>query len=256
MNLVRWERFNMNRWTVVLGITVAAMASTAGADEIALDFNGYHFAQSESFTAVTNHGTVIAGANSWTVTSGGEDFGFAPGQQIMTFATEIVQSFVSGGFGPFETSELNEASPGGEGMGEHRAGLMQSLYNQYGSESLTSARAAAAFQLAIWEIAYETDTDGEGELVLDAGTGEGFIVTDGGVMLDSLMGSPSALNLANEWLSALTSVQLTSLIGLSDNSAADQVITVVPLPTPVYMAAIGLLVLPFVRRRWLGTYAG
>lgn len=236
-----------------LGICAIVAASallaggTASAQNIDLSYGGLHFGNSNTLTAQTNYGHFYAGAMDWTVTGGGESYGFNVGDQITTFCTEVTQTVQANT--DYGFTELDQAPNSSGGMGEERAGLVQSLYDNYFSEALNSAFESAAFQIAIWEIVYESSTDAGGDLVLDASTGPGFRVTGGSADNFSFAFGMSALDLANEWLSTLTSTEVTTLLALTSGSAQDQIL-LVPLPAPILMAGLGLLAVPVLRRRF------
>lgn len=229
----------------VVSAIILMLGGTASAD-IGLSYDGLYFGNGNSLTAQTNYGHFYAGAMSWTVTGGGESLGYSVGDQITTFCTEITQSVQSHTI--YDFTEVDQAPNSNGGMGEERAGLIQDLYNNHFSEAMSSAFHSAAFQIAIWEIVYETSSDSEGNLNLDASSGPGFRVTGGSADNFNVAFGMSALDLANNWLNGLTSVELTTLLALTSGSGQDQII-LIPLPTPVMMAGLGLLALPLVRRR-------
>jgi len=183
------------------------------------------------------------------------------GGNFNSFCTELTQTINQGEFVTYDTTQLNVAPKPADsrfphldgGMGLFRAGLIQDLANKHYA-SITDNVTAAAFQISVWALVYETD----GSQIVSDGDGSpnnayhGIDVLSGSFTLAEL-GVPGSLrsqvaNLANTWLAGLNSVTLSSLLALSNPDRQDQVI-VIPLPAPVLMAGLGLLAIPLMRRR-------
>ena len=106
---------------------------------------------------------------------------------------------------------------------------------------------SAAFQMGVWEIVYQDDT---------AAAGDGTFDSIGEITLNTLSGifsmdNASAGGVANGWLSSLTgtySADPAWIVGFGSSTIQDQV-TLIPLPPPVWLAAVGLVSVVVGRRR-------
>lgn len=103
------------------------------------------------------------------------------------------------------------------------------LWFKFGS-TLTDAVHEAAFQMAVWEIAYETDSS------YDLGHGQA-----------TFAGTVGAMNLATAWLGNLGTTGFD--IRVLDSKDHQDVITPVPEPEIYALMVMGLLGMTFVARR-------
>jgi len=132
----------------------------------------------------------------------------------------------------------NTNGPGGNPMGAIKAGWINKLYgSHYSNAMLTNSSDAAAFQLAIWEIVYDTP----GSWNVNSGN---FYATGFG-----------ALGTAQTWLNGLTTSSpgfSGSLVALTNRTQQDY-IAVAPVPEPgTIFAALSILApagLAFRRKR-------
>jgi len=242
-----------------VGVAVLASAGITQADTIGMTFDGitgqstsYSYTGVRAAGGASFGGNTTAGKFAWTVTTGGGTCGnhaFAENETCFTFCTELTQNISQGSKvlytlqGP---SSLPDPS-GGFGMGSFRAALLAELFDNHFVAATTAAGTldAAAFQMAVWEIVYQD------------GTGAGGSASSlGELTLDTLAGTYSTGNnvagaLANSWFIGLTGSYATDpdwLVGFGSTTKQDQ-ITMVPLPAPVWMAAVGLLGVVVGRRR-------
>jgi len=146
-----------------LGATATRQAS---ADSITANITGVKYATS-GYTTVgvifngTNYGQVIAGPEMWHETSGTINLGDANGD-FLTFCVEINQDVYLGGTYTFTTGTVASAPtpgtplPGSGGMGTIKANLLNDLWTRHYSD-VTDATTGAAFQVAVWEVVYDTN---------------------------------------------------------------------------------------------------
>ena len=227
--------------TAIGGATTSSMASTLN-----LQLDGWAAGPLSFKTSVTGNTGINAGAFSWSD---------GVGNSYVTFCTELTQNINFGNsynydidslsIAPVPNDSINAAFPhliGG--MGTYRAGLVQNLYDQYFSVALDSSVNAAAFQLAIWEIVYEEGLAEGDNSTLNVSDGD-FTISNNNAGNQS---QTQAITLANTWLSTLSSVGVTTLVALTNDTYQDQIL-LIPLPAPVLMAGLGLLAVPLIRRR-------
>ncbi len=261
--------------TTTIGLVCCAVFTlngTSSADEIAMSFETpgiygrtiqYSYDPTGSHTEPLLSGNTTAGRFDWTVISEGPvAFGghvFNNGDAFSTFTAELT-GFVTPGETYTYDSVAVEDMPGNadsSALGAFRAGLLQDLFNNHYTESITGTTLqAAAFQVAIWEIGYEDRLaelgSGGGPTLselLDAGA-DTFIVSDDSAVVD----------LANAWLDELTGAVLNqSLIGFGSTTEAlrpNQITTsavLIPLPAPLWLAGLGLVAVVAGRKKlcWL-----
>ncbi len=148
-----------------------------------------------------------------------------------------IEAQYSGGNAPYSIVDVADAplvnGPGGSPMGAAKAGLVSKLFGGAYS-SLSTGTQIAAFQTALWEIVYESDS------TLDATTGAFYATGDANV-----------LSQANTWLSNLGSYSDYSgrLVALTNNTQQDYVTVAVPEIPTAMLAPLGLAVVGLVRRR-------
>lgn len=221
-----------------VAISAGLLTVSAQADTIDLSYQGLHF--SNSLTANTNYGHFYAGAMNFKEIGGDE-------QELITFCMEVTQIVQSQA--TYSMTDLAD-TPGSisGGMGDYRAGLLQSLYDSHYDDALSSRTESSAFQMAVWEIVYEDDVSIGQNFTLDVSDGDGFQVSGGSVVQQHDGMNVSAVDLANAWLSDLSWTGVTTLRGLKSTTGQDQ-ITMIPLPAPIVLGGLGLISLPVLRRR-------
>ena len=228
---------------VVAGMLgLGAMATRqASADSITANITGVKYATS-GYTTVgvifngTNYGQVIAGPEMWHETSGTINLGDANGD-FLTFCVEINQDVYLGGTYTFTTGTVASAPtpgtplPGSGGMGTIKANLLNDLWTRHYSD-VTDATTGAAFQVAVWEVVYDTN--------FNLGTdnfqayGNSAVTTQAATWLTDILNNPTQAD--------------AHLIAIKSDTYQDQV-TFGPPPqspppgTPLPSAASGALVL-------------
>lgn len=171
--------------------------------------------------------------------------------EFTSFCIELTQQVDFEDSTDYEIAALTTVpSPnGGLGaMSEGQAAALSALVANFWEIASTGGRTkASAFQLAAWEIVYEGDDVAYG----DAGDLiTGLSVSDGWFQSSGHEGSA---NLANTWLASLVNNGIAAgIVGYTSTSAQDQIgLSVVPLPAPIAMAAVGLVGVAAIRRRRL-----
>lgn len=183
-----------------------------------------------------------------------------------TFCIEILQNIYFGEKYSYSTAALQEApqrtgTP--EAMGLVKANLIRELWAQW-SGDLTDATKYEAFQVAIWNIIYDTDFS------VSSGSGLFYLTTSQG----NATQTAHVLSQANTYLNYLAtndptgsgSLSMANLVALSNLGAQDQVALLnpgynppppgggspqpVPAPPTAILAMLGLL--PCAALRWRG----
>lgn len=231
----KWTRLPKWVWAIVaLGFSCPG----AGAATVTATFSGVNPGHSFTYSLNgTSHGT-SAGVYFFTNASG-----FLSGN-LRTFCIDISQSIAVGNVVPFNVDQLQNAPKPGGGMGQARADLIAELYGRHYADTGT-ADGAAAFQVAVWEITSETQTDpNTGKVVLNLSGGIFRAVT-----------SAAWVTNAQTWLNQLdgTGPKASNLIALTSDTKQDYV-TLTPEPSSLVLCTCGvagLLVTRFRRRSQL-----
>jgi hypothetical protein len=168
--------------------------------------------------SATYNGVPVGPFNFTTYDAGGTQLG----GNFRAFCADYFQGVSPGdtyNFAPVAISDLPDI-----GTNATKLARIQTLYDRF-FDSTTDAERGGAFQLAMWELAY----DGDGALGLGSGN---FVAT-----------GDSSVALADSWLSSLDdgvpTPQQWTLIGLLSTTNQDQ-ITAVPnvVPAPAGLALI------------------
>jgi hypothetical protein len=246
---------------------VTALATAVEASTIGLDFQGKGRGQTmpinylpaadpanvpegHYFQGGTTQETVHTGQLLYEVTSvtGAAANYFSVGNQLILFCVDIFDQ-ASSGLADFVDLGDAPIPAGPDGpMGAMRADLLSVLFQQRRSEAQGDSNVqAAAFALAVWEIGFEPtaqlDANTFAQANLDTGDGEFFA-----------SGRSATRALANEWIEEAWLAWRDGANGLPMAAAAahnfQDVALIIPLPTPVWMAGMGLLAVPLLRRRF------
>lgn len=220
---------------------VLATASFVAADSVTMNYVGKGKGRNATIRVDGNRYTVHAGQLVHEVTARSGSTGPALGQ-LTTFCVDVTE-YVSSQSRVYDVNELTEApvAQGNSGMDQHKADAIGRLYSfadgqQYG----TSRSFAAAFQIAIWEIVTDLETETTA-LSVSNGDFRAWNLNSGTTtFLDTLLGVAVDDDvLINNRVMALT----------NDGSQDQMFEVVVPLPTTGAMAALGLAGAGFVGRR-------
>ncbi len=261
----------------LVGSAVFTISGTIHADVMDMSFETagvygraihYSYDPTGSHTNPLINGNTTAGRLDWTVMSQGPvSFGghiFNNGDQFSTFCSELTEFISPGQTYTYSSMTVADMPANGDSfaMGAFRAGLLQDLFDNHFEQAVSgSTTEAAAFQVAVWEIAYE---DRLGEL----GSGGGpplseLLAADADTFVISE--DSTVVGLANAWLDELAGGILdNSLIGFDGGtesaSQPNQImvgeVVAVPLPAPFLLAGMGLVAVVLGRkqlRRLAGT---
>lgn len=245
--------------TNALAVVCAGVVSSAALAEITVDYIGTGNGRSGMGLTYAAGGNANNGNertfNGWTGTLVYEVTGvdpnspfasqFSVGQTLNAFCTDF---FSSAGSATFMLGDLSDApQPGSYQMGEDRAALISGLYAAH-YDNLGSANSYSAFQLAIWEIAFEDEFDGT-LASLDLESGQFFsdedFATSGS--RDTVVALANSM-LADAW-DAWQNGEGLHLLAAMDVEGAQDFIIVIPLPAPAWMALAGLVGIAALRRR-------
>jgi len=225
-------------YTVLAWAGVLWASPAAQADSMTIKALGpSDLGQSVSITHPNSGGSAahyggFAGLYSWQKVSGGGPF--AAGATFQTFCIEITETFSTGTtyHNVNVVDPLNAPNPGlpvGP-MTTAKAALLSELHGRFLS-LVDTDKEAAAFQVAVWEIVYDTG------LKLGAGQGQVY-VDNANHLLANTYGK-----LAQDWLDQLNGTgPQPDLLALSKTGFQDQIIVnPVPAPPALVLAGIGFL---------------
>jgi len=235
--------------TAALGV-----AGLASASSVTASLSGYDIRMFDvSITAGPFEGTPGAGTLEFTVDDAG---GLPLGTDMVAFCIELGEGNLLNNpgvtFTPFQGEDIannglpNPGSAAPELTTSHVAALSW-LFDNHFQAAKDGGLDGWAFQLAIWEIVYETEST--------------FSVTqdDGDFWAADPNGNSSgdqvdAIDRANSWFSSASFADITSwdinddLLLLSNDGVQD-IVTLIPLPAPVFMGLAGLAGAIVARRR-------
>ncbi|WP_144733816.1 hypothetical protein [Extensimonas perlucida] len=215
-------KFSLRAVSLLAGVALGAIAPlhSAVAGTVGLDYVGPQYGNYLSFgVAGPTSGSVQAGGFNMKVNSSNDPLISSPGS-ILAWCIELTQ-FIN------TPANYTSDSSGSDSW----SGKMTQLFNQHYKDVLAGASnvVSAAMQLAVWEIAYDSSS-------LDLSRGN-FRVTSG---------NSNARNMAQEWLSNLSTSSSTGdykLVKLTSGKSQD-LMTVVPTPIPaaalLFGSALGL----------------
>ncbi len=205
---------------VVAGVAGSASALTIQArlDSINPDVN-----MSVSKDAGANFQTLRSGVNNFTVL-GGDMTELAP--TFKAFCIDLHQTIGFGATNTFSKNAVETAPLPGGGMGMAKANLLRELWGRHFTAIDTNVE-GSAFQIAVWEIVFDTGLD----------------LADGQVRVT---GNASVLAQAQSYMASLTgnSAYFAPVYALSSSNTQDMLV-----PTPGAIALMGMGGLLAARRR-------
>lgn len=227
--------------SILASVAVLATTAFAAADSVSMRFIGSGAGRTATIRINGNQYNVHAGQLNHEITARSGSTAPALGA-LATYCVDISE-WVSSQSQQYDVSELTDApvGNGNSGMDQHKADAIGRLYayadgQQYG----TSNNFSAAFQLAVWEVVADLDTE-TSTLSVGSGDFKAWNLNSG----------------TTSYLSTLLSVATDDGIfinrrvrALTNDGSQDQMFEVaVPLPTTGALAAVGLAGAGFFGRR-------
>ncbi|MCA9290091.1 MAG: hypothetical protein KDA25_03120 [Phycisphaerales bacterium] len=236
---------NTRRLTIVAAaLSSLAVGSATLADTVDVNFVGVGLGRNVRIDLNSSAKNVFAGQLVHNFANGTGDCASLAGN-VTTFCTELTQ-YVNGGVNEFDCVQVEDA-PNTNPMGTIRANAIGDLYAYAAGAQFASASTnankdlAAAFQIAVWEIA--NDYDGtSGSLDLSSGTLK-VTNTSGGALSAGI-----STQLSNLFSAVGLNAGFAGLRAVSNSSYQDQLV-LIPLPAPVLIGLAGLGAVVIRRRR-------
>lgn len=233
----------INSKAAVLSVAaVMGFTAFASADTVDMKFTGTGKGSNVKVTLTNNTFNVFAGQLKHTMQNGTGTGANLSGNYI-TFCSDLYET-VTSSYKTYTLTDLNNL-PDSSPMGFARAGAIWNIYQAFGSSALnTNANndLAAAFQIAIWEIATDFNPNtGLSSLNVNSGSFKA-VQTNGNALTGAI-----ATNLNNIFNAAVANVSADPslfLTGLMHSTAQDQIVattTTIPTPATGALAALGLL---------------
>lgn len=237
------------RYCTLTAAALFAACSAAHADTVTMQFVGVGSARVVRATIGSTSVNCYAGQLLHTFSNGNGAASVLNNSTRVTFCTDLTQEVTSGGatYTVAPIANLPQSS-GWPNMGATRA---QGVYDLYaaaaGQQNASNADAdfAAAFQIALWEIAYDYNGSVSS---LNLGAGNVRICnTNGNALSGTLLAD---VNLLFSQIGAHVAQQ--GLIGLASDCAQDQIVQIqaVPLPAALPTGLAGLGLAAVIRRRF------
>lgn len=223
-------------------------ATVAMAETVDVRFTGIGQGRSVKINLDGNRQNVFAGQLKHQLSNGTGDAATLQGEYV-TFCNDLVQH-VTSSTRTYDIMDI-EDMPVAYGHAPMGAGAQQAIYDIYGYANRAQLGPnadrdlAAAFQIAVWEIAFDYD-DAQGAASLDTDDGHLKVTsTSGGSLTSAILA-----NLDNLFGAVGSGASQGGLIGIGHPDYQDQMV-VVPLPAPVLLGSAGLLGIVAIKRRRL-----
>lgn len=232
-------------------IALVALSAVANAETVEMKFTGTGKGTNVKITQNTNTMTVFAGQLKHTIQNGTGAASVLNGNQT-TFCSDIYE-VVTSTFKTYDVTALS-AVPDTAPMGVDKQNAIIKMYLAYGNSALSSSASnelAAAFQVAIWEIASDFNAAvGLSSLNLTSGNFKAS-QTSGSAFTGAI-----ATNLTNLFAAAVSTTPsdtVLSVYGLRHATAQDQIVALqgnvlIPAPGSGLLAGLGILCMSRRRR--------
>lgn len=224
---------------------IACAACVANADTVDVKFIGTGKGSNATISLDNSNKSVFVGQLKHSFSNGTGAGADIQGDYV-TFCCDLTQYVTSSPMTySVETPDDMPHSPGYSAMGADAAQAIFDIYKFANGAQLTGASSnafATAFQLAIWEIVYDFDSQE---------AGNGLNTGNGAFKVQSLAGG-LATDINNHLTSLFAAIgnggNGSGVYGVASYCAQDQLV-VVPLPAPAMLGMAGLGGLAIVRRR-------
>lgn len=224
--------------------TAAVLATTAlaAADSVTMRFVNAGPGRAATIRVNGNQYGVYAGQLNHEILSSTGPTAPAVGM-LATYCVDVSE-WVSPQSQTYQVNELTDApvAGGNNGMAQHQADALGRLYTYANGQQFgTSNNFSAAFQIAIWEVVTDMDTESS-TLSVASGDFRAWNLNSGTTSyLNTLLAIATDQSIAVN----------RRLLALTNDGAQDQMfeMTAIPLPTTGALAAVGLAGAGFITRR-------
>ena len=234
--------------SIVAFAVFAGMAVGAAADTVNVKFLQTGLGRNVKITFGGNTTDVFAGQLLHQFSGGVGPIGGKLNGQQWTFCTDLGQ-FVATNFQSYTVRDVQDLPRPGVGMGLAASNAIRDIYGFAAGAQFSQVNTsnnndfAAAFQLAVWAIAFNYDGVNNSSIKL----------VGSGVTIKDTSGNNISGNLLTQFNLLVSKVGLglrdgNEVYGVSNDNFQDQLV-VIPTPVPAMIAGAGLLGLAGVRRR-------
>jgi hypothetical protein len=208
-----------------------AFATVIGTIDLSNHANTYSSQVNVSISYIPVSGRYFSGIYNWTTSNPTGAGSLVP---TWGFCIDMYQNNGSGTYTYNVDNDLTTYPIPTGAMGIQKAKLVQELWSKYFDASWPASNQwqAGSFGAAVWEIVYETATDGSGNLILD--------ITSGACTLNGFQNGASEENLCKTMLSSLSgNGPYASQLAVASSNWQDFI--TIPEPATISMLALGVL---------------
>ncbi|MCA9297715.1 MAG: Cys-Gln thioester bond-forming surface protein [Phycisphaerales bacterium] len=233
----------------IAAMTVLMAGTIACADTVDVRFTGTARGRNVTLQKSGSTMNVFAGQLKHTLSNGTGTVGSRLDGDYLTFCTDLDQ-YVTSTTRTYEIADLATMPKPAGGMGESRAQAIRNIFGFASGQQFVNTSEnrdfAAAFQLAVWEIAYDFNS-AVGRSSLGVSSGSLIINAYGGGTLSSAIQAHlnDLFDAANDF-----NYHGSDVIGIASETAQDQILNAsIPLPSAALSGGLGLAGLAASRRR-------